>query len=310
MPSPSLERHLPELESARYNFNPGDGARVEKLLRILDRLRFTDSTSLIRFHEALMFVRAFPQNAAVVRSTERILNRFHKKVEALRQAGADMDAFDPLEVSGIAGTQMEDTLSFDVAHWLAQRMPGQVEIAWDNYEPGRELGTTGPRFMPLLEDDAYVEADTPWRRWLETAAGQTGSAAKRRESAAHGASRGYKADLIQPQRGERSAIMRSQNAATASWLIERFERLPLPPQQKAELYESLRIPLRWHLGNSPISRTRNWQPIRKVFCHRGPLISRSQVSLADELAKRPPSFTRLSQREGEQVADMIREVML
>ena len=77
-----------------------------------------------------------------------------------------MDVFDPLEVSGIAGTRMEDTLSFDVAHWLVQHMPGKVEIAWDSYEPGRELGTSGPRFLPLLEDDGYVEADTPWRRWL------------------------------------------------------------------------------------------------------------------------------------------------
>ena len=83
-----------------------------------------------------------------------------------------MDDFEPIEVSGIAGTEMEDTLSFDVARWLIKRMPGKVEIAWENYEPGRELGTTGPRFMPLLEDDAYVEADTPWRRWLEGCCGQ------------------------------------------------------------------------------------------------------------------------------------------
>ena len=144
------------------------------MLNHLDAARFPDSASLIRFHEALLFLRAFPQGPAVVRATERILNSFHRKVEALRKAGADMDAFEPFEVSGIAGTQMEDTLSFDVARWLIKRMPSKVEIAWENYEPGRELGTTGPRFIPLLEDDAYVEADTPWRRWLETAAGKKG----------------------------------------------------------------------------------------------------------------------------------------
>ena len=169
MPQPLLERLLTELEGARYRFDRGDGRQVEKLLRALDHARFPDAPSLLRFHEALMFVRAFPQSPAVLRATERILNHFHEKVAALRQSGADMDAFDPLEVSGIAGTQMEDTLSFDVACWLMHRMPGEVEIAWDNYEPGRELGTTGPRFMPLLEDDAFVEADTPFRRWLETA---------------------------------------------------------------------------------------------------------------------------------------------
>src|SRR6266852_1352280 len=280
MAANSLDRQLTQLEAHRYRFGRDEAARVVKLLKRLDAARLHDSSSLIRFHEALLFLRAFPQGPAVVRVTERILNSFHKKVEALRKAGADMDDFDTFEVSGIAGTEMEDTLSFDVADWLIKHMPGRVEIAWDHYEPGRELGTTGPRFIPLLEDDAYVEADTPWRQWLEAA-------------------------VAKPARKTSASPAR-----LASWLISCFEQLPLPPQQKAELYESLRVPLRWNLENSAISRTRNWKPVRSVFYHSEPLISRSQVSLADELARRPPQLTKLSRKQGEQVMDMIREVML
>ncbi|MGB9071910.1 MAG: hypothetical protein WCC22_04515 [Terriglobales bacterium] len=272
MPANSLDRRLTQLEACRYLFGRHEAVRVVKLLKALDAARFPDPSSLIRFHEALLFLRAFPQGPAVVRLAGRILNRFHKKVEALRKSGADMSAFGPLEVSGIAGTQMEDTLSFDVASWLIQRMPDKVEVAWDHYEPGRELGTTGPRFIPLLEDDAFVEADTPWRRWLETAAGR--------------------------------------KSASPAWLMQRLERLPLPVQQKAELYESLRVPLRWNLGNSRLTRTRNWKPVSSVFYHAGPLISRSDVSLARELANRPPTLTKLSRRRGEAVMDMVREVML
>lgn len=173
----TLDRLLSEVRASRYPFGRREVLRISRLLNRLDAARFPDPATLIRFHETLLFLRAFPQGPAVVRATERILNSFHKKVKALREAAADMDDFDTFEVSGIAGTEMEDTLSFDVARWLIKRMPGRVEIAWgndknDNYEPGRELGTTGPRIMPLLEDDSYVEADTPWRRWLETAAGK------------------------------------------------------------------------------------------------------------------------------------------
>jgi len=277
-----LEHQLTQLESLRYTFDPGDAAITQKLLHSINSARFPDGASLIRFHEAVMFLRAFPQSTAVVRATERILNRFHEKVEALRQSGAAMEAFDPLEVSGISGTTMEDTLSFDVARWLVRHVPGQVEIAWDNYDPARELGNTGPRFMPLLADDAFVEADTPFRRWLETAA----------------ASRHIKAGS------------RRRSDITMQWLIDCFDRLPLTALEKSELYESLRIPLRWHLGNSRLTRTRNWRTPHHVFYHRGPLISRSQVSLAEELAKQPPKLTRLSREEGQGIADMIREVML
>ena len=276
MATKTLDRELAQLEASRYRFGPNEAASVVKLLNRLAAARFPDSASLIRFHEALLFLRAFPQGPAVVRVTERILNRFHKRVEALRKAGADMDDFDTFEVAGIAGTEMEDTLSFDVARWLIKRMPGKVEIAWENYEPGRDLGNTGPRFLPLLEDDAYVEADTPWRRWLEAAGGE----------------------------------FKRKTHATPAWLIECFERLPLPAQQKAELYESLRVPLRWKLENSAITRTRNWKPVRSVFYHSEPLISRSQVSLADELARRPPQLTKLSRKQGEEIMDLIREVML
>src|SRR5258708_1994696 len=218
MAANAVDRQLAQLEAHRYPVGREEAARVVKLLKRLDAARFPDSSSLIRFHEALLFLRAFPQGPSVVRVTERILNSFHKKVEALRKVGADMDDFDTFEVSGIAGTQMEDALSFDVASWLIKRMRNRVDIAWENYEPGRELGTIGPRFIPLLQDDAYVEADTPWRRWLEAAA------SKKRVPA---------------------------------WLISRFEQLLLTAPPKAELYESLGGPLRWSLENSTSSRTRN-----------------------------------------------------
>ena len=270
-----LDRQLTQLEACRYRFGSQEVARVVKLINRLNARRFPDSASLIRFHESLLFLRAFPQGPTVVRATERILNHFHKKVQALHQAGVDLDDFDTFENSGIAGTEMEDTLSFDVASWLVKRMPGQVEIAWENYDPGRELGTTGPRFMPLLDDDSYVEADTPWRRWLESAVDKKNS------------------DPLIP-----------------SWLVQRFSSLPLAPVQKAELYESLRVPLRWSLRNSPITRTRNWKRVRNIFYHQEPLISRSQVSLSEELAKRPPKLTKLSRKQGTQIMDLIREVML
>jgi hypothetical protein len=266
------DRQLSDLESTRYRFGRGEAARVARLLKKLGSARFTDTASLLRFHETLLFLRAFPHGPVVVRATEQILNKFHTKVEALRKAGVDMDDFDTYEFSGIAGTQMEDTLSFDVARWLVQRMTDKVEIAWENYEPGRELGTTGPRFIPLLEDDSNVEADTPWRQWLEAASGNKNN--------------------------------------SAAWLTSRFEQLPLPPQQKAELYESLRVPWRWDLRNSRIARTRNLKQVRSVFYHTEPLIPRSDVSLAEELAKRPPKLTELSRKQGDEVIELIREVML
>ena len=107
MATRSLDRLLTQLEQCRYRFGTGEGTRVVRLFSQLSRQCFADVPSLIRFHEALLFLRAFPHGQRVVRKSEELLRSFAQRVEQLQQAGADMAQFDPLEVSGIAGSCMK-----------------------------------------------------------------------------------------------------------------------------------------------------------------------------------------------------------
>jgi hypothetical protein len=50
--------------------------------------------------------------------------------------------------------------------------------------------------------------------------------------------------------------------------------------------------------------------VTRVFYHHRPLITRGEVSLAQELAQQPPELTRLPRAQGEAVMDTVREVML
>ncbi|MGP0019360.1 MAG: hypothetical protein ACLPHP_12375 [Candidatus Sulfotelmatobacter sp.] len=270
----TLDALLARLEAAKGRFGRGAAAETKVLLDQLARCSFRDAKSLIRFHEALLFLRAFPQSASLVPRIEKFLNSFHQRVEIVRAAGADMAEFDDFDTSGIAGTVMQDTLNFEAARWLARRIPRYVEIGWDEYAEDypaeRAMGSTWPRFIPLLAEDADVEANIPWRRWLDAA-------------------RGRERDL--------------------EWLIRRFEQLTLTERERAELYDSLRLPLRWNLANLKFSRTRNWTRPRSFYYHTEPLIVRSQVSLATELARPAPRIIKLSRREGESTLHTIREVM-
>ena len=269
---PTLDALLASLEAAKSRFGRGAAPEVRGLLDQLARYEFRDAKSLIRFHETLLFLRAFPQSAALVPRIERKMNTFHERVAKLRELGIDMSAFDDFDTSGIAGTTMQDSLNFEAALWLVRRIPRHVEIAWDDYEDERAMGSTWPRFIPLLAEDSDVEANIPWRRWLDAA-------------------RGRERDV--------------------EWLVRRFEQLPFEnSRQRAELYDSLRLPLHWDLGNLKLSRTRNWTRPRQFYYHNEPLIARSQVSLARELAQPAPRLTKLSRREGEFVMNTIREVMV
>jgi hypothetical protein len=266
-----MDRLLARLEEARARFGPGDAPRTERLLRTLGRRRFLDPKSLVRFHEALLFLRAFPHSATVVRQTEALLSAFRERVEALRALNAALSLLDAPEVSGIAGTAIQDTLNYDVVRWLLRRFPENVDVAWEGYEGHNRLAQTLPRFLPLLEDDAYVEADVPYLKWLRAAKGGSG-----RELA---------------------------------WLVRRFEKLPLSDLERAELYDSLSLTVRWRLDNLRASRTRNRRAVRKIFYHDRPLVRRSEVFLAREIGSPLFPVKRLSGREGEEILDLVKEVL-
>jgi hypothetical protein len=265
---------LTKLEAAKSQFIPNQPAEIQKLLTHLSNLEL-DPHQLIRFHESLLFLRAFPQTASLIPQVENLLNTFHQRIEELQAANADMSLFDDFDASGIAATTMQDTLSFDVARWLVSRIPRNVEIAWndywDDYQAERARGNTWPRFIPLLEEDADVEANIPWSSWIDAA------------------------------RGRKNAL---------PWLLNQFAELPLPARQQSELYDSLRIPLRWKLENLKLSRTRNWTSPRRFYFHETPLIQRSEVSLEQELSKPAPKLEKLSRQAGDQVMQSIREVMV
>jgi hypothetical protein len=223
---------------------------------------------MIRFHELLLFVCAYPQSARVKQVTESLLKSFHKRVEYLRDAEVDLDSLEHPDVSGIAGTSVTDTFGFFIVQWLSRLHPTQLAFDWDWFEDENRLAQTWPRFMPLLEDDAAVEANVPYQAWLQ---------------AAHPA--GMK-DL--------------------RWLLQQFEALAKTEKEKAEVYDSQQLYVRW----TPLyraTRTGMRLPVRKVFYHRELLIRRRDVALQAELEKPSPPLQLLTPKQGEAILDMARE---
>ncbi|HEV8523125.1 MAG TPA: hypothetical protein VGQ71_01390, partial [Terriglobales bacterium] len=270
LPEASLEHDLAQLEELKTRFASGTGMQVERLLRRLAAREFPDAAALIRFHDSLLFIRAHPHGPAVLRQSEQLLGSFAQRVEHLRSAGADMSPFEPETVSGIAGTRIEDTLNYDVTRRLARRFPKHVSIDWASYDSEARLAATLSRFIPLLEEDSLVEADVPYGRWL-------------------GAARGKVTDI--------------------EWLLRRFEQLPLSQKQRAELFESLQLPIRWELDHLRATRTLGRRTSRAIFYHHGPLIQRKEVSLEKELSSPPLPVERLSRRQGEAIIDLVREAL-
>ncbi len=262
---------LDRLDAWKLRFGPGEDADLPRLLARIGRARFRSSAELIRLHEAVLFLRAYPREPEVARMADEILSSMEGRVEALRRTDADLSPFEDPEVSGIAGTAFSAVFSYPVACRLAERHP-DVEIDWDAWDEPDRGGPVGRRFIPLLAEEWPVEAHLPFRQWLDAA--------------------------------------RPRGRNGLRYLLERLSALPLGERDRGDLYDSLQLPLQLSFPDAARSRSGlelATRPRRPLYCHREPLIARRDVSLAEHLQGPPLPIRHVPAREAARVMDLILE---
>jgi hypothetical protein len=267
--SDSINRLLDQLDELKGHFGSREAAAIERILSSFSQRKVGNVETLVRFHEILLFLSAYPQGPRVRQLAETELRSFSKRFKALSDAEVDLSAFDNPEISGVAGTAVVDTFTFHIVRWLLNRYPTQVAFDWDWFNDENRLAETWPRFMPLLDEDGFVEANVPYPEWLRAAKGR---------------------------------------AKELPWLFQRFEMLAKSEREKAELYNSQNLFVSW-TPSYRASRTgmRLSVSARNIFYHREALIQRREISLRDELKKPAPVVARLSRLDGEKVLDLARE---
>ena len=263
-----IKRLLDRLDEGKQDFSERGRITLERVLTGLQRARINDADSLIRYHEALLFHLAYPQNARLLKLTEEQLGSFARRVARLGELGVDLSVLEHPEVSGIAGTGVSDAFGYRITRWLVQQQRGRVALDDDWIDDEGQLAAAWPRFMPLLREDALVEANVPYRTWLRA--------------------------------GKPAGVNELQ------WLIAQFESLEKSDDKKAELYEAMKLYVRWQ-PEYRATRTGMRLPVRSIFYHDRPIIRRKDVSLAEELQKAPLPVVKLSPDEGKKILNLVRE---
>ncbi len=236
------------------------------ILARLEKVRFEDTHALVRFHEALLYLAAFPSRPAVRIRAGRILRTFWERVARVDGGGP---ALEETGHSGVAGTSVTTTFSFDLVRSLRRCSGKRLKIDWDLEENSDRLGAGLGRFVPLLDEESLVDANVSYRAWLDAA--------------------------------------RNDDAVT--WLLARFGSLPLPPAERAERFDALALPVRWDLGRSPWSRTTLRVRSGPAFFHGKALLARGEVDLRKELGGPRLPVRRLAAAEGLRLLDAARAAL-
>ncbi len=132
-PSALATSDLRALDRIVHEFAAGVADRKLDLIRKLSRARLPSARQVLAFHEALIFLRAYPDDERVLALCERLLQQFERRADLRRFKGELAD-------SGVAGTAIGYRFYAPTASWLAQRFGPALRVDWDEFENEELLG--------------------------------------------------------------------------------------------------------------------------------------------------------------------------
>jgi len=140
-----------------------------QLLTELAQRKIASASLLKRLHELLCFLRAFPDNATVLRLATDSLATFAQRVDSLsshqRLALAD---------SGIDGTRLCYEFSYHTARLLTHRFPDSMEINWEAYESPERLDSVLIHLIVNAEQQVFDSGEISTEQWVKLAKGNRG----------------------------------------------------------------------------------------------------------------------------------------
>ncbi len=155
MPTP-----LDRLEQLKTTFGPEAARARRHLIERLDRSSLRSARDVERFHEALCFARAYPDDVKTRKLVDVTLARFGRRHDLRRHA-------DALRNSGIAGTDTSYPFFAPTARWIAERCPAALDLEWESVADEARLERLLPLIGHYAETPALDEAPLGVRDWLE-----------------------------------------------------------------------------------------------------------------------------------------------
>jgi hypothetical protein len=160
-PRPAMPRSpLTELEGLKDRFGPGCAEPKLRLLQRLARTPLRRARDVMRLHETLCFLRAYPDDERIDALVTRLLARFERRAD-LRRFRAE------LAHTGIAGTVLWFPFFWPSAQWIANRWPARLRFDRSDTEAGDSLTRALPLLVTAAEATALRELRLPGYRAID-----------------------------------------------------------------------------------------------------------------------------------------------
>ncbi|MGZ6989197.1 MAG: hypothetical protein ACXVH0_09580, partial [Thermoanaerobaculia bacterium] len=139
----------------------GDAAAQKRAcLAVLARRSLRGARAVERLHEALCYLRAYPDDPEVLAAVTAMLASFPRRADLRRHRRA-------LESTGIAGTAIRFTFYAGTARWLAARWGNRLTVDWKAFASRGALERVFPLVSLFSETPGLDELDLGVRGWVK-----------------------------------------------------------------------------------------------------------------------------------------------
>ena len=159
---------LEELRALRGSFGVDAQRRKSALLGALTKARIVRGEQLLRLHDELLFMAAFPDTEKLRGTAENVLSKYRSRVARLgaRERTALGD-------NGIAGTIVVHTFLYGTAVWLLEQNQC-VTIDWKHTDDPGRLDLLLRQTLLSIEVEAFDSDECSTEEWVSLASGQGG----------------------------------------------------------------------------------------------------------------------------------------
>ncbi|MBI5765350.1 MAG: hypothetical protein HZA51_17700 [Planctomycetes bacterium] len=218
---------LEVLRSLRTDYSRSGTARKKRVLRQLMRRGLGDAVLIREYHEALLFLAAYPDDQEVWGLSQKGHRRIAAEVRRLTRASKTADR--RLENSGIAGSRVTCHYSLDLLAWMVERFPRELEFDWEDGSLGDDFEEVLPMLASRVEGDGLMADHLTTREWVRKARGRF-------------------------------------RGSDLAWIVSRFQRTGVKGPLLDRVFDSLELPVVWRVG-AKASRTLGRLPGARAFCH-------------------------------------------
>jgi len=261
---------LDVLNAAKHRFTPSDRKAKTDALRALQTVQIRDIPSLIHFHEILCFLRAYPDDPEFFRRVEEALAGFAARVDLVK-ASSRPSNLKKLWDTGIVHTTVYYPYPYEMAKWLVEHFPEDVELDWEDEAGLEKIRAILPFAVAYAENDALDEERVSLRNWVKAAKG-------------------------------------NQKVSDLQWLLMTLDRSSLPLEVVRHLYNDAELLLGWELREATASRTLARFPAGRIFYHQAPLL-RGEVDFWGEVQKPLRKITPSPHKTGAALIHLFRSAL-